>query len=81
MTKRIVDILAGNVFISVDHAGVLVSRYENGNAGTLQAVPAKNAQELQDDALLAVENQGGNAITQGHFDCPLHIAVKGSWRG
>lgn len=43
-------------------------------------VPASNAEELEQDAIEAIEAQGGARNISGQYDCPSALAARGIWQ-
>ena len=68
----------GAVFINVWNCRAVVARYESAEGGVTWA-SAKNAEDLEDEAVEAVEAQGGAVNMSGHYACPLELAAKASF--
>jgi len=65
--------------ISVWNCRAAVSRIVNHGNGTWSYVEADNWEELEDDAIEAVEDFGGAINVSGQYPCPSELAERGVW--
>lgn len=68
----------GVVYIDVWNCRAAVSRYV-AIPGGLAGEPATNWEALEDDAIRAVEAQGGAVNWSGHYTCPPDLAEAAVW--
>jgi hypothetical protein len=65
--------------ISVWNCRAVVSRRRDHADGTWSFVPCANWEELEEEALEAVEAVGGAMNLSGLYPCPPELAEKGIW--
>ena len=67
--------------INVWNVRAFVARREwsEGDKGYV-VVPASNAEELEQDAIEAIEAQGGARNISGQYDCPSALAARAIWQ-
>ncbi len=65
--------------ISVWNCRAVVSKRVIHEGGTWSYLEADNWEELEDEAIEAVEDFGGAINVSGLYPCPLDLAEKGRW--
>ncbi len=66
-------------YISVWNCRAMVSRRVDHGDGTWSYVQADNWEDLEDDAIEAVEAFGGAINSSGLYACPAELAERGVW--
>lgn len=67
------------VFIAVRHGRAFVSRHVDEGNGSFYWESALNESEIEQDAIEAVQAQGGDMSHDGHYACPPSLAMKAKW--
>ena len=67
----------GTYLIDVRDLRAFVTRRSDRGA----FVPASNAEDLEQDAIAAIEAQGGAHNISGQYSCPPELAARGIWQG
>jgi len=68
-------ILNNDIYIDVWNGRAVVSKYNTTN-GSTKRIAAANWEELEDEAIRAVEAQGGWVTASGHYGCPDSLKHK-----
>lgn len=67
------------VFIDVRHGRAFVSRHVEESNGSFSWQSAVNEVEIEEAAIAAVREQGGDLSKDGHYKCPRALAEKVVW--
>ncbi len=67
------------VFIDVRHGRPYVSRHMDEGDGSFSWESAMNEADIEQEAIAAVEAQGGSLMQDGHYQCPPELAAKAVW--
>lgn len=70
----------GRFIIRVWNCRAAVSRHEGDPAKEIITVEAANWQDLEDDALEEVEEQGGAINMSGHYACSAQLAARAQFK-
>jgi hypothetical protein len=68
----------GTVFVNVWNVRAAVSRVVAVRGG-ISSEPATNWETLEDDAIEAIEAQGGAVNLSGWYHCPPELAARAEW--
>jgi transcriptional regulator with XRE-family HTH domain len=68
-----------SITISVQDCRAAVSRRVDGPGGSYTYERAANWVELEDDAIVAIQEAGGAVNISGHYRCPVELARRAVW--
>jgi hypothetical protein len=67
------------VVISLSDCHAVVSRYRQGPDGSLRGECARNAAELEADAINSLVARGAQFIGGAAYPCPAELAARAEW--
>ena len=67
------------VVINVRNLRAVVSRRVDWSDGSWTYEPAANWEDLEGEAISAIEDQGGAINWSGLYECPKELAKKATW--
>lgn len=78
--RKEVRVMEAPTFINVWNCRAAVSRFVPQSDGSLRLEAAANWQDLEDEAITAVREQGGGINISGHYYCPPELVRRARWQ-
>jgi transcriptional regulator with XRE-family HTH domain len=69
----------GAIIVYVWDCRAAVARQVDGTGGGFSYQRAANWEELEDDAIQAIQQAGGAVNISGHYRCPAELAKRARW--